>query len=118
SLQAPELFIIAQDLRQMQGETSIDEAEVGRIRIGQAATFTVDSFPGRVFNGSVSQMRKAALVVQNVVTYTAIIATSNSDLRLFPGMTANVRIVVDTRENVLRVPNSALRFRPAGAQIG
>lgn len=117
SLQAPELFIIAQDLRQMQVETSIDEAEVGRIRVGQAATFTVDSFPGRVFNGTVSQMRKAALVVQNVVTYTAIIATSNPDLRLFPGMTANVRIVVETRENVVRVPNSALRFRPAGATV-
>ena len=115
SLQAPELFIIAQDLREMQVETSIDEAEVGRIRIGQEATFTVDSFPGRMFRGKVSQMRKAALVVQNVVTYTAIIATANPDLRLFPGMTANVRIVVDTRENVLRIPNSALRYRPAGA---
>jgi HlyD family secretion protein len=115
SLQAPELFIIAQDLREMQVETSIDEAEVGRIRVGQEATFTVDSFPGRMFRGKVSQMRKAALVVQNVVTYTAIIATANPDLRLFPGMTANVRIVVDTRENVLRVPNSALRYRPAGA---
>jgi HlyD family secretion protein len=117
SLQAPELFIIAQDLRQMQVETSIDEAEVGRIRLGQDASFTVDSFPGRVFNGKVSQVRKAALVVQNVVTYTAIIATSNPDLRLFPGMTANVRIIVETRENVLRVPNSALRFRPAGASV-
>ncbi len=117
SLQAPELFVIARDLRQMQVETSIDEAEVGRIRVGQAASFTVDSFPGRVFNGTVSQMRKAALVVQNVVTYTAIIATSNPDLRLFPGMTANVRIVVETREKVLKVPNSALRFRPAGAPV-
>jgi HlyD family secretion protein len=115
SLQAPELFVIAQDLREMQVETSIDEAEVGRVQVGQAATFTVDSFPGRVFNGKVSQVRKAATVVQNVVTYTAIIATTNPDLRLFPGMTANVRIVVDTRENVLKMPNSALRFRPAGA---
>src|SRR5687768_3954043 len=117
SLQAPELFVIAQDLREMQVETSIDEAEVGRIRVGQAATFTVDSFPGRVFNGTVSQMRKAALVVQNVVTYTAIIATANPDLRLFPGMTANVRIVVETRDNVIKVPNSALRFRPPGATV-
>jgi HlyD family secretion protein len=115
SLQAPELFIIARDLREMQVETSIDEAEVGRISVGQEVTFTVDSFPGRMFRGNVSQMRKAALVVQNVVTYTAIIATANPDLRLFPGMTANVRIVVDTRENVLRIPNSALRYRPAGA---
>lgn len=115
SLQAPELFVIAQDLREMQVEASIDEAEVGRIQVGQAATFTVDSFPGRTFRGTVSQMRKAAQVVQNVVTYTAVIATSNPDLNLFPGMTANVRIVVDNRANVLKIPNAALRFRPAGA---
>ncbi|MEK6592287.1 MAG: HlyD family efflux transporter periplasmic adaptor subunit [Pseudomonadota bacterium] len=115
SLQAPELFVIAQDLREMQVETSIDEAEVGRVRVGQAATFTVDSFPGRTFSGMVSQVRKAAQVVQNVVTYIAVIATSNADLSLFPGMTANVRIIVDTRDNALRIPNAALRFRPAGA---
>jgi HlyD family secretion protein len=115
SLQAPELFVIAQDLRRMQVDVSIDEAEVGRVREGQAATFTVDSFPGRTFRGTVGQVRKAALVVQNVVTYTAVIATSNPNLELFPGMTANVRIVVATRENVLKVPNAALRFRPAGA---
>jgi HlyD family secretion protein len=114
SLQAPELFVIAQDLRRMQVDSSIDEAEVGRIREGQPATFTVDSFPGRTFQGTVGQVRKAALVVQNVVTYTAVIATSNPSLELFPGMTANVRIVVDTRENALKVPNAALRFRPAG----
>jgi HlyD family secretion protein len=114
SLQAPELFVIAQDLREMQVETSIDEAEIGRVRVGPAATFTVDSFPGRVFRGNVAQVRKAAQVVQNVVTYTAVIATANPDLSLFPGMTANVRIVVDRRENVLRIPNAALRFRPAG----
>ncbi|MCW5606073.1 MAG: efflux RND transporter periplasmic adaptor subunit, partial [Burkholderiales bacterium] len=115
SLQAPELFVIAQDLREMQVDTSIDEAEIGRIRIGQQATFTVDSFPGRTFRGTVSQVRKAALVIQNVVTYTAVISTSNPDLSLFPGMTANVRIVVDRRDNALRIPNAALRFRPAGA---
>ena len=115
SLQAPELFVIAQDLRQMQVDASIDESEVGRIREGQQATFTVDSFPGRTFRGTVGQVRKAALVVQNVVTYTAVIATSNPNLELFPGMTANVRIVVDSRENALKVPNAALRFRPAGA---
>ncbi len=115
SLQAPELFVIAQDLRRMQVDTSIDEAEVGRVREGQPATYTVDSFPGRTFQGTVGQVRKAALVVQNVVTYTAVISTSNPNLELFPGMTANVRIVVDTRENVLKVPNAALRYRPAGA---
>jgi len=115
SLQAPELFIIAQDLRQMQVDTSIDESEVGRISVGQEATFTVDSFPGRTFRGSVAQIRKAAQVVQNVVTYIAVIRTSNPDLGLFPGMTANVRVIVDTRQNVLKVPNAALRFRPVGA---
>ena len=114
SLQAPELFVIAQDLRQMQVDASIDEAEVGRVREGQQATFAVDSFPGRVFRGTVGQVRKSAQVVQNVVTYTAVIATSNPNQELFPGMTANVRIVVDTRKDALRVPNAALRFRPAG----
>ena len=115
SLQAPELFVIAQDLRRMQVETSIDESEVGRIRVGQDATFTVDSFPGRTFRGTVAQVRKAAQVVQNVVTYIAVINTSNAELALFPGMTANVRVIIETRENVLKVPNAALRFRPAGA---
>jgi HlyD family secretion protein len=115
SLQAPELFVIAQDLREMQVEASIDEAEVGRVLVGQAASFTVDSFPGRTFGGTVSQVRKAALVVQNVVTYIAVISASNADLSLFPGMTANVRIIVDVRDGVLRIPNAALRFRPAGA---
>jgi len=114
SLQAPELFVIAQDLRQMQVEASIDEAEVGRVREGQQATFTVDSFPGRVFRGRVGQVRKSAQVVQNVVTYTAVIAASNPNQELFPGMTANVRIVVDTRPDAMRVPNAALRFRPEG----
>src|SRR5262245_10403429 len=115
SLQAPELFVIAEDLSRMQVEASIDEAEVGRVHEGQAATFTVDSFPGRTFRGTVGQVRKAALVVQNVVTYTAVIATSNPNLELFPGMTANVRIVVDSRDKALKLPNAALRFRPAGA---
>src|SRR5262245_12261525 len=115
SLQAPELFVIAEDLRRMQVDASIDEAEVGRVHEGQAVTFTVDSFPGRTFHGTVGQVRKAALVVQNVVTYTAVIATSNPNLELFPGMTANVRIVVDSRDRALKVPNAALRFRPAGA---
>jgi HlyD family secretion protein len=118
SLQAPELFVIAQDLREMQVDTSIDESEVGRIQVGQEATFTVDSFPGRTFRGTVAQVRKAAQVVQNVVTYIAVIRTSNPDLNLFPGMTANVRVVIATRENVLKVPNSALRFRPVGASDG
>jgi HlyD family secretion protein len=114
SLQAPELFIIAKDLRDMQVETSIDEADVGRIRIGQRASFSVDSFPGRSFNGEVRQVRKAAQNVQNVVTYTVLVTANNDAGQLMPGMTANVRIVTDTRESVLRAPNAALRFRPPG----
>jgi HlyD family secretion protein len=114
SLQAPELFIIAKDLRDMQVETSIDEADVGRIRDGQRATFTVDAFPGRTFNGAVKQVRKSALNSQNVVTYIVLISAANADGTLMPGMTANVRIVTDARDSVLKVQNAALRFRPAG----
>ena len=114
SLQAPELFVIAKDLRDMQVETSIDEADVGRIRVDQRATFTVDAFPGRPFAGEVKTVRKAAQNVQNVVTYIAIISANNDRGELLPGMTANVRITTDSRESVLKVPNSALRFRPPG----
>jgi HlyD family secretion protein len=117
SLQAPELFIIAKDLRDMQVDTSIDEADVGRIRIGQKATFTVDAFPGRTFNGEVKSVRKAPQNVQNVVTYIAIVSANNERGELLPGMTANVRIVTDTRESVLKAPNGALRFRPAGTAM-
>jgi HlyD family secretion protein len=115
SLQAPTLFLIARNLTDMQVEASIDESEIGRIAVGQDATFTVDSFPGRSFSGKITQVRKAAQVVQNVVTYIAVIAAPNPDLSLLPGMTANVRIVTARREDVLRVPNAALRFRPPGA---
>lgn len=118
SLQAPELFVIAKDLRDMQVETSIDEADVGRIHIGQRATFTVDAFPGRTFNGEVKTVRKAPQNVQNVVTYIAIVSANNERGELLPGMTANVRIVTDTRASVLKVPNGALRFRPAGVASG
>jgi HlyD family secretion protein len=114
SLQAPELFVIARDLRDMQVETSIDEADVGRIRLGQRATFTVDAFPGRTFSGEVKQVRKAAQNVQNVVTYTVLVSATNEGGQLMPGMTANVRIITDTRESVLKVANAALRFRPSG----
>jgi HlyD family secretion protein len=115
SLQAPVLFIIARNLTDMQVEASIDEAEIGRVAIGQEATFTVDSFPGRTFRGKITQVRKAALVVQNVVTYVAIISAPNPDLTLLPGMTTNVRITVANRDQVLRLPNAALRYRPPGA---
>ena len=114
SLQAPELFVIAKDLRDMQVDTSIDEADVGRAKPGQRATFTVDAFPGRQFAGEVRSVRKAAQNVQNVVTYIAIISANNDRGELLPGMTANVRIVTDTRDSVLKVPNAALRFRPPG----
>jgi len=116
SLQAPTLFTIAQDLRNMQVDTNVDEADVGRVKVGQTATFTVDSFPGRTFNGEVVQIRKAPLVVQNVVTYDVVVTAKNPDQRLLPGMTANVRIVIDQKESVLQVPNAALRFRPAGGE--
>ncbi len=115
SLQAPELFIIARNLTDMQVETSIDEADVGRVAVGQRASFTVDAFPGRSFAGEVKQIRKAATVVSNVVTYTVIISAANPDLTLLPGMTANARIVTAQKDKALKVPNAALRFRPAGA---
>jgi len=115
SLQAPELFIIAKSLTDMQVETSIDEADVGRIRLGQKAGFTVDAFPGRSFEGSVMQVRKSAQVVSNVVTYMVIISAANPDLVLLPGMTANVRITVAQKDKALKVLNTALRFKPAGS---
>lgn len=114
SLQAPELFVIAKNLSDMQVETSIDEADVGRVRLGQKASFTVDAFAGRHFEGEVRQVRKAATVVSNVVTYTVVISAANPDLTLLPGMTANVRIITAQKDKVLKVPNAALRFRPTG----
>ncbi len=116
SLQSPELFVIAQNLSDMQVDASVDESDVGRIRTGQRATFTVDAFPGQTFDGSVRQVRKAAQTIANVVTYVAVIGFSNSGGRLLPGMTANVRVVTDQRESVLKVPNSALRMRIAGVE--
>ena len=111
SLQSPELFIIARNLTDMRVETAVDEADVGRIAPGQKATFTVDAFPGRRFEGEVQQVRKAATIVSNVVSYTVVITTSNPDLILLPGMTANVRIITARKEGVLKVPNAALRFK-------
>lgn len=116
SLQAPELFIIARNLRDMQVEASIDEADVGRIRGGQKASFTVDAFPGQTFEGQISQVRKAAVNVSNVVSYVAVVTFSNPDGRLLPGMTANVRVITDQRDNVLKVPNAALRVRISGVE--
>ncbi|CAG0989407.1 Macrolide export protein MacA [Burkholderiales bacterium] len=115
SLNTPTLFTIAQDLSKMQVAVAIDETDIGRIRPDQRVTFTVDAYAGRTFEGRVDQIRKSATTVQNVVTYTVIVSTPNPDLRLVPGMTANVRIVSDSRENVLKVANAALRWRPLGA---
>ncbi len=112
SLQAPTLFLIAQDLTKMQVDTNVDEADVGRVRVGQDATFNVDAFPGETFKGKVTQIRQAPINVQNVITYNVVVAVPNPDLKLFPGMTANVKILVDRRERVLKIPGAALRFRP------
>jgi HlyD family secretion protein len=116
SLQAPTLFTIAQDLTKMQVDTSVDEADIGRIQLDGRATFTVDAFPGESFRGRVVQIRKAAQVVQNVVTYTVVVAVDNPDGKLLPGMTANVKLVIAEKPNALKVPNSALRFRPPGVE--
>lgn len=112
SLQAPTLFVIAEDLKKMQVDTSVAEADIGKLRDGMDASFTVDAYPGRRFKGVVRQIRNAAQTVQNVVTYDAVVDVSNPDLALRPGMTANVTFVHADRPDVLRVPNAALRFRP------
>lgn len=114
SLTAPTLFTIAQDLREIEVHASVDEADVGRVQVGQAVTFTVNAYPQRGFNGQVKQVRLGSQVLQNVVTYTVVIAAENGDLKLLPGMTANVRIVIEQREQAMMVPNAALRFRPPG----
>jgi HlyD family secretion protein len=111
-MQAPTLFVIAADLTKMQVNANIDEADVGRIRPNQNVTFRVDAYPGEEFQGTVSQIRLQPVVVQNVTTYGTIINVPNSDLRLKPGMTANLRVQIARRPDVLRVANAALRFRP------
>jgi HlyD family secretion protein len=112
SLQAPTIFVIAEDLSRMQVDTSVAESDVGKLQAGMDATFTVDAYPGERFHGTVRQIRNAATTVQNVVTYDAVIDLRNPDLKLRPGMTANVSFVWAQRPDVLRVPNAALRFRP------
>jgi HlyD family secretion protein len=112
SMQAPTLFIIAADLTKMQVNANIDEADVGRIRPGQHVTFKVDAYPTDTFEGTVSQIRLQPVVVQNVTTYGTVIDVPNPQLKLKPGMTANVKVEIAKRTNVLRVPSGALRFRP------
>jgi HlyD family secretion protein len=114
SFQAPVLFVIANDLSRMQVNASIDEADIGRVRVGQEVTFTVDAFPEQNFAGRVEQVRLQPVTAQNVVTYNTIISVDNSSLRLMPGMTATVSVVVRKATNAVRVPTSALRFRPEG----
>ena len=115
SFQAPVIFLIAQDLTKMQVDTNVDESDVGPIRLDQAASFTVDAYPGQIFRGRVAQIREAPINVQNVITYDVVIAVSNPDLKLFPGMTANATILTGHAANVLRVPKAALRFHPRAA---
>jgi HlyD family secretion protein len=117
SLQAPTLFTIAQDLTEMQVDTNVSEADVGRVAVGQEATFTVDAFPQTTFRGKVTEIRNAPIIVQNVVTYDVVIQVKNPDLKLRPGMTANASILVAHKENILRIPNAALRFRPDFAKM-
>jgi HlyD family secretion protein len=112
SLNAPTLFTIAGDLRQMRVRAAVDEADIGKVREGQAATFTVDAYPDTVFSGSVEQVRLQPKVTQNVVTYDVILRAENPDLKLMPGMTANLTIVTERRDDVLRAPAAALRFVP------
>ena len=118
SLQAPTLFTIAKDLTRMQVDTNVSEADVGRVTVGQDATFTVDAYPGRIFRGKVFEVRNAPIIVQNVVTYDVVIQVDNKDLKLKPGMTANVSVMIAHREGVLKIPNAALRFRPESAKQG
>jgi HlyD family secretion protein len=112
SFQTPTLFTIAQDLTKMQIDTNVDESDIGRAAKGQAVKFTVDAWPEKTFQGMVSQVRNAPIVTQNVVTYDVVILVDNRELLLKPGMTANVTIEVKRYDNILRIPNAAMRFRP------
>lgn len=114
SFQTPTLFLIAQDLTKMQVDTNVSESDIGGVKNGQRAYFTVAAYPGRTFEGQVVQVRESPIEVQNVVTYDAVIGVANPERMLLPGMTASVRIVTDERQNVLRVPAQALQFAPQG----
>jgi HlyD family secretion protein len=114
SFQAPVLFIIANDLASMQVNAAVDEADIGRVRTGQEVSFRVDAYPDRTFAGKIEQVRLQPQTIQNVVSYNTIISADNAEQRLMPGMTATVSIVVNKAENALRLPASALRFRPEG----
>ena len=113
SLQAATLFVIAQDLSRLQANITVDEADIGEVREGQAVQFTVDAFPDREFEGRVSQVRQQGVAESGVVSYTVVVEADNPGRQLLPGMTANAQIVLEQRNDVLRIPNTALRFRPA-----
>lgn len=113
SFQTPTLFNIAQDLTKMQIDSNVAEADIGKISVGQTVEFTVDAYPDITFKGRVSQVRNAPITVQNVVTYDVVIKVDNPDLKLKPGMTANLSIIVASKDNILKIPNSALRFKPS-----
>lgn len=117
SLQAPVLFTIAEDLARMQIDTAVAESDVGRLKEGMKATFTVDAFPGKQFEGVVRQVRNAPTTTSGVVTYDAVIDVNNADLALRPGMTANVTFVLEKVENAVKIPNAALRFKPSRDQM-
>lgn len=117
SLQAPTLFTIAEDLARMQIDTSVAEGDVGNLKEGMKASFTVDAFPGKTFEGVVRQVRNAPTTNQGVVTYDAVIDVENPDLALRPGMTANVTFVLEKVENAIKIPNAALRFKPSRDQM-
>lgn len=114
SFQTPTLFLVATDLTAMQVDTNISESDVGAVRLGQRASFTVESFPNRPFDGEVTQVRQSPQTIQNVVTYDAVVSVPNPDLLLKPGMTATVRVIIDKRDDALRAPDAALRYTPGG----
>ena len=117
SFQTPTLFTIAQDLTKMQIDTNIDEADIGKVITGQNVEFTVDAYPDSTFRGIVDEIRIAPITVQNVVTYDVVVKVDNSDLKLKPGMTANVSIIVASKDGVLKIPNAALRFKPSDKEV-
>jgi len=115
SFQTPTLFLIASDLKQMEVDTNTSEGDMGGVKEGNPATFTVDAYPQRIFSGTVTQVRQSPQTVQNVVTYDVVIGVDNSDLALMPGMTASTQIIIEQKNNVLRVPDQSLRYTPSGS---
>ena len=117
SFQTPTLFTIAQDLTKMQIDTNVDEADIGKVKVGQDVDFTVDAYPETTFKGTVWQVRNAPITVQNVVTYDVVIKVDNPELKLKPGMTANVSIITSIKKDILKIPNAALRFMPSEKEV-